>query len=583
MYILGISCYYHDSSASIIKDGVVLAAADEERFSRTKHDFSFPINAINFCLNSQGISTDQIEYIAFYEKPLLKIERILYQVIDFFPRSFFIFLSSMPLFFTKKLRIIKTIKKKLGYKKDVIFVRHHCAHAASAFFCSPFNDAAIVTIDGVGEWSTVTIGQGNDNKIKLLKEIIFPHSLGLLYSAITAYLGFSVNNSEYKVMGLAAYGVWEKEKNQFYNKLTKTIDIKDDGSFCLDMKYFSYCYQEKMYSNNLQVLLGLEPRKKNDEINQDHKNVAAALQMIAEEAVLKILNHAKNITGLDKLVISGGVALNSAINGKILEKTNFNDLWIQPAAGDGGTSLGAAMYVYNQILDKERVCGFSDCYLGPNYSDSYIEKTLSDNNLNFYKFKDNDELIDKTAELISNNNVIAWFQGRMEWGPRALGDRSILANPLNPNMRDVLNIKVKHREVFRPFAPAICCDDVEKFFYCKQNQTINEFMLQVVKIKEEYIDKVPSVVHVDGTSRIQSVVREKNKLFYDLIKKFGKISGIPMLINTSFNVRGEPIVCTPEDAIKCFNGTGIDYLVIESFLVKKADYNFNKIIKNYGK
>lgn len=572
MYILGISCYYHDSSATLLKDGKVVFATEEERFTRVKHDFSFPMNSIEHCLRSENISIEDVDQIAYYEKPLLKFERVLYQVIEFFPRSFPIFLSSMPSWFTKKLRVMKIVRKKLGYKKDVVFVPHHSAHAASTFFASSFKEAAIVTIDGVGEWATTTIASGEDNRIDSKKEIKFPHSIGLLYSTVTAFLGFSVNNSEYKVMGLSAYGNWDKKTNPYYEKLLKLIDIKTDGSFRLDMKYFSYCYKEKMYSNDFCTLLGEKPRPKESEIEQKHKDIAAALQMVTEKAVFKILKHARSLVDSENLTLSGGVALNSVINGKILEQTGYKDLWIQPAAGDGGTSMGAALFVHNQINNGKRKYLLEDCYLGPGFDNEQIEKVIKDTGMQYSRFASQEELVTRTAELIYENKVVSWFQGRMEWGPRALGSRSILANPLNPKMKDILNLKVKHREAFRPFAPVVCVDDVARYFECDKKVPIPaEYMLQVVRAREEVREKIPSVVHINGTSRIQAVVCEKNLLYYDLIKKFGEISGIPILINTSFNVRGEPIVCTPRDALNCFMGTGIDYLIIGDFIIKKEE------------
>ncbi|MCD4761691.1 carbamoyltransferase [bacterium] len=570
MYIIGISCYYHDSSAVLLKDGKIVAAAEEERFTRIKHDFSFPINAIEFCLKSQKITVAQVEYVAFYEKPLLKFERVLCQFIDFFPKSYLMFVSSMPSWLRKKLRIIKVLKKKLNYKKLVLFIEHHRAHAASAFFASPFEKSAILTVDGVGEWATTSIGFGSKNNIKLIKDIKFPHSLGLFYSAITAYLGFSVNNSEYKVMGLSAYGEMDRSKNKYYKLVRGIVDVKNDGSFRLKMKYFSYCYKGVMNSGVLCKLLGGKARKKDDEITQRHKDIAAALQIVTEEVVLKILDYLYDITKSKNLVMSGGVALNSVLNGKILKKTKFKNLWIQPAAGDGGTSMGAALYAYVGFLKKDRNYRLKNCYLGPGYDSRYIEGCLIEKNVEYYKFKDQDELINETAKLILSNKVVAWFQGKMEWGPRALGNRSILANPLNPGMKDFLNKKVKHRENFRPFAPSICIDDIGKYF--EGEDFVSEpaqYMLQVIKVKEKYKTKIPSVVHVNGTSRIQAVDRAQNKLYYDLIKKFGKMSGMPMLINTSFNVRGEPIVCSPEDAIRCFRATKIDCLVIDKFLIRK--------------
>jgi len=571
MYILGISCYYHDASAALLKDGIIVAAAEEERFTRKKHDTSFPSRAIRYCLKSQNISINDIEYIGFYEKPLVKFERVLSQHIEAFPLSFKTFLSSMPSWINEKLRLMKQIRK-LKYRKDVLFIEHHMAHAASAFLVSPFKKSAILTVDGVGEWTTTAFGTGEDNDIHLMKEIRFPHSLGLLYSAITAYLGFSVNNSEYKVMGLAAYGDMNKSTNPYYNKLKKAIDIKDDGSFFMDMKYFKYTYSDRMPSKMLCNLLDGPIRKKNEKISQRHKDIAATLQIIYEESLFKILNHVYKVTKCENLVIAGGCGLNSVANGKILSNTHFSNIWIQPNPSDGGTSIGAASYIHNSILGKKRNYIMENAYLGPGYTDTAILRFLEKNHIKYSKFRDNKELIRKTAMLISENKVVGWFQGRMEWGPRALGNRSILANPCNPDARRLINTKVKHRERFRPFAPAVCSDDAKTYFICDNPLPLPaDFMLMVYPVRKKWQRKIPSVTHVDGSGRLQVISRHQNPFYYDLIKEFGKISGIPILINTSFNIRGEPIVCTPYDAYKCMMGTGIDYLVMDKYLIKRMD------------
>jgi len=572
MYILGISCFYHDSSATLLKDGKVVAAAEEERFSRKKHDNSFPQKAVQYCLESQNISIDDIEYVAFYEKPLLKFERVLSQHLEMFPWSFKVFVSSMPSWITEKIRIQKIIIKKLGYKKDIFFVGHHLSHAASTFLPSPFEKAAILTVDGVGEWSTTAIGKGEGNKIELIKEIKFPHSLGLLYSTVTAYLGFSVNNSEYKVMGLSAYGNMDRQSNDYYQKLLKTIDIKDDGSYRLNMSYFKYHYADRMPAEKFCNLLKGPITKKNSEMNERHKDIAAAVQLITEDVMTKMLKYLHAETGMDNVVIAGGVALNSVYNGKILARTPFKDIWIQPNSSDGGTSMGAALFAYNSILKKERNYVLENAYLGPGFSNENIEAFLKERKIVFTEFASDSELIEKTAELIYENNVIGWFQGRMEWGPRALGARSILSNPANVDMQEILNLKVKHREKFRPFAPVVCLDDALKYFECDiPVPKPADYMLMVYPIKNEFRKLIPAVTHVDGSGRLQTIRREQNELYYDLIKKFGEYSGIPILINTSFNVRGEPIVCTPEDAYRCMMGTGIDYLVAGKFMIKRED------------
>ena len=572
MYILGISCYYHDSSAALLKDGVIVAAAEEERFTRKKHDASFPINAIKYCLKSQNITINEIDYIGFYEKPFLKFERVLSQHLEKFPLSLKTFLSSTPSWINEKLRIVKKIRKELKYKKDILFVEHHLAHAASSFLVSPFKEAAILTIDGVGEWTTTTYGVGKENQIHLIKEIKFPHSLGLLYSTITAYLGFKVNNAEYKIMGLSPSGDMDRETNQYYHKLKKVIDIKEDGSYRLDMSYFVYHYKDKMPSKKLCKLLSGPIRKKESELTQRHKAISAALQMIYEEVLFKTLNHLYKQTGHQNIIISGGCGLNSVANGKILKDTPFKDIWIQPNSSDGGTSIGVASYIYNTILGNKRNYQLKDAYLGPEFSTQEIKEFLDKNKINYSEFKDKEELVKTTAELIYKDKVIGWFQGRMEWGPRALGSRSILSNACNPKMQEILNLKVKHREKFRPFAPVVCEDDALKYFDCDDPITEpTDFMLMVYPIREEWYEKIPSVTHVDGSGRLQTIRKHQNPLYYDLIKEFGKLSGIPILINTSFNIRGEPIVCTPYDAYKCMMGTGIDYLIMDKFLIKRKD------------
>ena len=570
MYILGISCFYHDASAALLKDGKVVAAAQEERFTRKKHDISFPYKAIEFCLKSRNITIKDIDYIGFYEKPLLKFERMLHQHLEMFPKSYKSFIRNIPVWFIEKLRVLKFIRK-IGFTKSVFFVHHHIAHAAS-FLMSPFEKSAIVSVDGVGEWTTTAYGYGEKNKIMLQKEIQFPHSLGLLYSAITAYLGFTVNNSEYKIMGLSAYGNMNKKTNPYYEKLKQVIDVKEDGSYRLDMDYFVYHYRNKMPSEKLCSLLGGNIKKPYEELTQRHKDIAAALQLVIEEIIMKIVNFLYKETKSENLILSGGVALNSVCNGKILRNTPFKKIWIQPDPGDGGTSLGAAQYVYNTILGNKRNYVLENAYLGPVYSDEEIKNFLDKNNIKYFVFKNSRDLVKKTAQLIFDDKVIGWFQGKMEWGPRALGARSILANPCNPNAQALLNEKVKHREKFRPFAPVVCEEDAMKYFECDDPLPLpTDFMLMVYPVKKEWRKKIPSVVHVDGSGRLQTISKEQNSLYYSLIKEFGEISKIPMLINTSFNIRGEPIVCTPYDAYSCMMGTEIDYLVIGNFLISRKE------------
>ena len=572
MYILGISCYYHDASAALLKDGAIIAAAEEERFTRKKHDTSFPINAITYCLKQENISVNDISYIGFYEKPFLKFERVLHQHLQGFPWSFKTFLASMPSWINEKLRVPKTVRKKLKYHGPILFIEHHLAHAASSFLVSPFAKAAVLTVDGVGEWTTTAYGIAEGNDITLLKEIKFPSSLGLLYSTITAYLGFSVNNSEYKVMGLSPYGTMDRKNNPYYGKLRKVIDIKGDGSFRFDMSYFTYHYADRMPSRKLCALLDGQIRKKESEITQRHKDIAAALQMLLEDIMTKMLNHLHQETKCDSLVLGGGVALNSVYNGKILRNTPFKHIWIQPNASDGGTSIGAASYIYHSLLGNERTYVLKDAYLGPGFSASDIKEFLQENKIRYHELKDRNEIIEKTAKLIHDNRVVGWFQGRMEWGPRALGARSILSNALNPKMQEILNLKVKHRERFRPFAPVVCEDDALKYFECDSPiPEPTDFMLMVYPVKKQWAPKIPAVTHVDGSGRLQTIRRHQNPLYYDLIKVFGRIAGIPILINTSFNIRGEPVVCTPYDAYKCMMGTGIDDLIIGNFLIRRSE------------
>ena len=566
MYVLGISCFYHDSSACILKDGKIMAAAEEERFTRRKHDTSFPINAINYCLKEAGITGSQLDHVGFYEKPLLKFERLLHQHIEMFPKSFWTFYKAIPSWINEKLRVPSIVKKKLKYKKGIMFVEHHMSHAASSYLVSPFKEAAILTVDGVGEWATTTMGHAKGNDITILKQIDFPHSLGLLYSAVTAHLGMSVNNSEYKVMGLSPYG-----KPKYYEKFKKLIDIKEDGSYALDMSYFDFHYKMTMPSKKFMKLFG-PIRKPESEVTQHHKDMAATLQKITEETIFKMLNHLYKITKCDKLCMAGGCALNSVANGKILKNSPFKEIYIQPAAGDGGTSIGVAKYIYHTILGNKRTEAQETAYLGPSFSREEVKKFLDDYKVKYSEFKNDEELIKKTAELIHQDNVIGWFQGRMEWGPRALGSRSILSNACNPKMQDILNLKVKHREKFRPFAPVVPEEDAKKYFECDEPVPVpTDFMLMVYPIKKEFHSKIPSVTHVDGSGRLQTIRKKHNKLYHGVIKEFERLGGTPILVNTSFNIRGEPIVHTPLNAYRCMMGTGIDYLIMETFLIKRED------------
>jgi carbamoyltransferase len=560
LYILGISCFYHDAAACLLKDGKPVSAAEEERFTRIKHDISFPTNAIKFCLEEAGIRADDLDYVTFYEKPLLKFERLLSQHLETFPLSFSTFYNSIPSWTNEKLNIKAMIKEQLDYKGDILFINHHLSHAASAFLVSPFKEAAILTVDGVGEWPTTTLGFGKGNKIKILKEIHFPHSLGLLYSTVTAHLGFRVNNDEYKVMALSAYG-----KPRYYENFRKLIKYKDDGSFRLNMKYFAYHYKPVMPSKKFSDEFG-ESRKPGSRITQRHKDIACSLQNIIEEILFKIMNHLHEIVDSTNLCMAGGVALNSVVNGKIVKNTSFKNVYIQPAASDAGGSLGSAMFVYNHLLNNKRKYVMNHVYLGPSFSEKYIENFLKDNNIRYKKLSEK-QLCKKVAKLILENNIVGWFQGKMEWGPRALGNRSILANPCNPQIKDILNKKVKKREPFRPFAPTILENKAKDYFKVNEKSAFMQFVFPVKKTKRK---NIPSALHIDGTARPQMLRKKDNERFYRLVKEFEKLTGVPLLINTSFNVRGEPIVCTPEDAYSCFMNTGIDFLIIERFMLSKS-------------
>lgn len=572
MNILGIACYYHDSSVTLLMDGKVVAAAEEERFSRKKHDHGFPAQAIDFCLKTGGISIEDVDYIAFYEKPILKFERVLSQHLQAFPWSLKTFISSMPSWLSEKLRIRKIIKKELGFTRPVLFIGHHQSHAAAAFLPSPFEEAAILTVDGVGEWQTTTLGRGKGTDVELFSEICFPHSLGLLYSTITAYLGFSVNNSEYKVMGLAPYGLMDREKNSYYTKLRQVIDIKEDGSFHLNMDYFVYHFKDRMPSQKLCDLLGGPVLKRGGEITSRHQDIAAALQMITEDVLTLMLNYLQKVTGLENVVLAGGVALNSVYNGKILSRTTFKHVWVQPNASDGGSSMGAALYVWNSLLKHPRSYRLQLAYLGPDYTDFEIKTFLDKEGIVYEELSSPEQVSQKTAQLIFDNQVVGWFQLGMEWGPRALGARSILSNATNKDMQAILNLKVKHREKFRPFAPVVCYEDAPTYFECDLPLSeAADYMLMVYPVRSEYRERIPAVTHVDGSGRLQTIREYQNPLYYRMLKELGRLSGIPIAINTSFNIRGEPIVCTPNDAYRCMMGTGIDCLVMGKYLIFRKD------------
>ena len=601
--ILGISAFYHDSAAALIIDGKIVAAAQEERFSRKKHDPQYPFNAIEYVLKESKLNINNIDHIVFFEKPFLKFERLLETYMAFAPKGFKSFSLSMPIWLREKLFQKKFLFDKLQQHdenfndiKKIKFSEHHYSHAASAFYPSPFKDAVILTLDGVGEWATTTVAIGNENKLEILKEIHFPHSLGLLYSAFTYYTGFKVNSGEYKLMGLAPYGK-PIFKELIINKL---LDLKDDGSFKLNMKYFNYATGLTMTNNKFSKLFGHSVREpKKVLLNEFHMNIAASIQAVTEEIVLRLTKNIAKEYKVRNLCLAGGVALNCVANGKILKSKIFDNIWIQPAAGDAGGSLGAALAYWHHELKmprneyKDQMQG---SYLGPKFENNLIEEKLKHLKAN-YKKKNSSEIVSATAKELSKEKTVGWFQGRMEFGPRALGGRSILADPRSEKMQKELNLKIKFRESFRPFAPSILREDVKDWFELDSD---SPYMLLVADIKKEKqikmteideslfgIEKlnikrsnIPAVTHVDYSARIQTVHEETNPKYYQLIKEFKKITNCPILVNTSFNVRGEPIVCSVEDAFNCFMGTNLDILVIEDFILFKEDQD-SSLTSNY--
>lgn len=600
MNILGISAYYHDSAACLIQAGEIIAAVQEERFSRKKHDSRFPLNAVKYCIKEGKIHPKEIDYVAFYDKPFLKFERILETYLNFAPKGIKSFSISMPVWIKEKLLLPKTLKKELNnafglYKNDRIkwdtklfFPEHHQSHAASAFFPSPFKSAAILTIDGVGEWATTSAGIGNDNELKILYEIHFPHSLGLLYSAFTYCTGFKVNSGEYKVMGLAPYGE-PKYTKLIYDHL---IDLKKDGSFTLDMEYFNYCTGLTMTNGKFDRLFGGPPRKPETKLTQREMDLARSIQDVVEEIIHRMVKFLKEETGEENLCLAGGVALNCVANGKILKEGIFKNIWIQPSAGDAGGALGAALAVWHQYLGNRKIsCKEIDfmngAYLGPSYSNDYIEDFLCKNDISYVKL-DESTLIDKVTDLLAKENVIGWFHGRMEFGPRALGARSIIGDARSAKMQSIMNLKIKYRESFRPFAPSVLREKMSDYFELDYD---SPYMLLVAPVrKERCIDisrerqslwgidllniprsDIPAVTHIDYSARIQTVHEDLNPRYYKLIKKFEEKTGCAVIVNTSFNVRGEPIVCSPEDAYRCFMRTEMDFLVLEDFLLGKRE------------
>ncbi len=588
--ILGISAFYHDSAAALIVDGEIVAAAQEERFTRKKHDSGFPENAIEYCLAEAGLKPDDLDYVGFYDKPLVKFERLLETYLAFSPKGLRSWLTLLPNWLRTRLHLPRVIKKGLGrqYSRRIVFPEHHESHAASAFFPSPFPEAAILTVDGVGEWATASYGWGKDNRIELTHEMHYPHSLGLLYTAFTYYCGFRVNSGEYKLMGLAPYG----EPKYTDRILEHLVDLKPDGSLRMQLEYFNFCQGLTMTSSKFHRLFDGPPRAPESPLTQKHMDIAASVQAVTENSMLKMAHHVHQATGMNKLCLAGGVALNCVANGRILREGPFDEVWIQPAAGDAGGALGVALLIWHQLLDNPRphdqldYQGGSD--LGPEFSNQQVQQFLDSANAVYQKFDDADQLCHEVAKLIADENVIGWMQGRMEFGPRALGRRSILGDARSTRMQSVMNLKIKFRESFRPFAPSVLEERVDEYFDMRPGEQ-SPYMLLVADVKPEKrleldetelatqgLDQlkiqrshVPAITHVDNSARVQTVDPVRHGRYYQLIKAFEEQTGSPVLINTSFNVRGEPIVCTPEQAFRCFMATNMDVLVIEDFVLKK--------------
>ncbi|MGE0431723.1 MAG: carbamoyltransferase [Planctomycetota bacterium] len=586
--ILGISAWYHDSAAALVVDGEIVAAAQEERFTRVKHDPRFPQSAIAYCLREAGLRPDQLDLVGFYDKPLLKFDRLLETYLAFAPAGFRSFARAMPQWLREKLHLPREMRRHLpGYARRFVFPLHHESHAASAFFPSPFQHAAILTCDGVGEWSTATIGEGRDNRITLLKELRFPHSPGLLYSAFTSYCGFRVNSGEYKLMGLAPYG-----SPRFLDRiLDRLIDLKADGSFRMDMRYFRYAYGLRMANRRFDALFGRPPRKPEAPLDEFHMDVAASIQAAIEEIVLRMARHARDLTGLKHLCMAGGVALNCVANGKLLRDGTFDDIWIQPAAGDAGGALGVAQLIWHQLLDKPRTAVPGDSQrgslLGPSFSESEIRAFLVSCDAVFTHEPDDAALCEAVAKELADGRVVGWFEGRMEFGPRALGARSILGDARNREMQSRMNLKTKFRESFRPFAPVVLKERAHEWFDVPAG-TDSPYMLLVAPLKPsrrlpvdarvtgldrlwQVRSEVPAITHVDCSARLQTADAARHGRYYRLLQAFEKLTGCPLCINTSFNVRGEPIVCTPEDAWRVFMHTNMDVLVLERFILHKPD------------
>ncbi|HZQ69637.1 MAG TPA: carbamoyltransferase [Terriglobales bacterium] len=592
MDILGISCYYHDAAAVLLRDGQLIAACEEERFTRIKHDYGFPKQAIQYCLEAGKTTGPDLDYVVFFEKPFRKLDRILASVLGTYPKSWKVFRESMITWVLDKLWVASTLQSELGVQKEkVLFSEHHLSHAASAYLCSPFDESAILTVDGVGEWITATYGVGRGNDIKLTKQMDFPHSIGLLYSAFTAFLGFEVNEGEYKVMGMAPYG-----KPRYVDKVWKVVRQNSDGSFALDMDYFSFHHStEKTYSRKFEELFG-EPRPPKlhfftegtgfpkyfgeppaniheiSKLNEHYADIAASIQKVTEELVLGMARNLQKETGMKNLCIAGGVGLNSVANSRIIRETQFEQVFVQPAAGDGGGALGAALWAYNTLLGKPRNFCMDHAYWGRQYGGSEISSFLKGNNIPYTLIENEDKMLDQVVERIKGGNVIGWYQGRFEWGPRALGNRSIIADPGNPEMKDIVNSKIKFREPYRPFAPSVLAESAEKYFELPHatSHYPARYMLYVVPVRESAQSLLPAITHVDGTGRLQTVFKEQSPRYYKLIERFGQATGVPVLLNTSFNLRGEPIVTTPANAFNTFSKSEMDCLVLDNYLVDKA-------------
>ncbi len=599
--ILGISAYYHDSAAALVVDGRIVAAAQEERFTRKKHDPEFPTNAVAYCLKTAGITAEQLDYVGFYDKPLLKFDRLLETYVAYAPAGFSSFLGAMPIWLRKKLHLPRVLRKELGgaYKRRFVFPEHHESHAASAFFPSPFEEAAIMTLDGVGEWATTTFGYGKGNQITLTHELRFPHSIGLLYSAFTYYCGFRVNSGEYKLMGLAPYG----EPKYVDKILDNLIDMKPDGSFRMDMSYFDYCAGLTMTSEKFDALFFGPPRKAEGKLEQHHMDLAASIQKVTEDIMLRASRFVHAQTGSKNLCLAGGVALNCVGNGRVLREGPFENIWIQPAAGDAGGALGAALLIWHQLLDNPRTLQVPDAQsgslLGPNYGDAESKAFFDSVGAVYKLYDDNDALCKDVAELLATENVVGWMNGRMEFGPRALGSRSIIGDARSTQMQSTMNLKIKFRESFRPFAPSILRERVHDYFEMRPNED-SPYMLLVAPVLEsrrtevppgtealEGIEKlkvprseVPAITHVDYSARVQTVDDSRHGNYYRVIKAFEERTGCPVIINTSFNVRGEPIVMSPEHAYRCFMATNIDVLVVDNFVLLKTEQPGAKEIDN---